>query len=463
MIGYYPLWAYKAVAKRATKPVIEKWVDMPPLQWIDEVLGVRLWSKQSEIVESTFRERRTVVQSCHGIGKTFTAAVTVLAFLYTRQPCKVITTAPTWYQVKDLLWSEINTLFRTRLESRYGKVLTTALRISDNHFALGISPKDAVNFQGFHSPNILVVFDEAPGVRSSTIEGADSLMSAGNAHQLWIGNPTESQGHFYEACNSPQWNHFKVRYQDTPNFTNENLDPAVRAQLINQRWIDEKIQDWGVDDPRYQSRVLGDFPDITEDQVISRKWVDAATERQIPIGDEKGVLSIDVARFGDDKTVYSEVFGNVLLRQTAESKKSITEIVGKAISVFKAGRFSHIRVDDVGVGGGVTDGLVSKGLPVIPINAGSSSNFSDFYNLRAEMTWGLRDWIQKASIPNHPQLKADLIAPKYSYTEKGQIKIEGKADMKKRLNRSPDFGDSLIYGAAVLPQVRYTPQYIEGI
>ncbi len=75
-----------------------------PYLWVVEMLRVFLWSMQKQIFDSVFAHRKTVVRSCHGSGKTFVAAVIVLAFLFTRAPCKVITTAPTWYQVRDILW-----------------------------------------------------------------------------------------------------------------------------------------------------------------------------------------------------------------------------------------------------------------------------------------------------------------------------------------------------------------------
>jgi len=132
-----------------------------PVLWAEENLGVTLWSKQREIVESVFNNPKTAVRSCHSAGKTFVSAVIVLAFMALRYPAKVVTTAPTWYQVKDLLWSEINTLFKTRLVTKTGfpqfpnaKMLTTRLEMQDDWFAMGISPKEAVNFQGFHQDNI---------------------------------------------------------------------------------------------------------------------------------------------------------------------------------------------------------------------------------------------------------------------------------------------------------------------
>ena len=171
-----------------------------PHLWVLEMLGVFLWSIQWQIFDSVFAHRKTVVRSCHGSGKTFVAAVIVLAFLFTRAPCKVITTAPTWYQVRDILWSIINRLYKRSLMDRFpGRPQATRLVVDDAWFAVGLSPKDAHNFQGYHSRNVLIVMDECPGVRKELINGLKSLMSAGNAHCLWIGNPVVAGDHFYDA------------------------------------------------------------------------------------------------------------------------------------------------------------------------------------------------------------------------------------------------------------------------
>ncbi len=166
--------------------------------WVLEMLRVFLWSMQRQIFDSVFAHRKTVARSCHGSGKTFVAAVIALAFLFTRAPCKVITTAPTWYQVKDILWSIINQLYKRRLMDGFpGKPQNTRLVVNNAWSAVGLSPKDSHNFQGYHSRNVLIVVDECPGVRKELINGLKSLMSAGNAHCLWIGNPVVAGDVFY--------------------------------------------------------------------------------------------------------------------------------------------------------------------------------------------------------------------------------------------------------------------------
>lgn len=417
--------------------------------------NISLWSKQKEILQSVMENRRTAVRSGHGIGKTFCAAVAVIMFLLSKKPSKVITTAPTWYQVKDILWSEINSLFRIHLQSLgcpYD-MLQTTLRVRDDWFAIGLSPKEAVNFQGFHQKHVLIVLDESPGVRRDIVEGAETLMSAGDAHFLQIGNPVSASGHFYDSFRNPGWNTFHISCFDSPNFTGENIPTTIKEKLVTRQWVAEKEKEWGIDSPLYQSRVLGEFPLSSEDQLIALSWIEEAARRDA-FGTEKR-LGIDVARFGDDRTVYTILEGNNVKSQIAENKKDLMHIVGKIIYIMEAEKIDTVAIDDAGLGGGVTDRLREQNITVNAINGGESAIEKEkFFNRRTELWWNLREWIKSEGvIPNDLNLFADLTSPKFSYTSKGQIKLESKDEIRKRLGRSPDFGDSLAIALAAQKQL----------
>src|SRR5687767_3371186 len=83
-----------------------------PVRWAKEVVGVDLWSKQREILESVRDNRQTAVKSSHQVGKSFTAALVVAWWISTREPgtAFAVTTAPTFTQVRSILWREIGAL-----------------------------------------------------------------------------------------------------------------------------------------------------------------------------------------------------------------------------------------------------------------------------------------------------------------------------------------------------------------
>jgi len=82
-----------------------------PVFFVEHALGHYTWSKQREILTSVRDHKKTAVRACHGSSKTYTAAEIVAWFLNCFDNSKVITTAPTFYQVKDLLWAELNTIY----------------------------------------------------------------------------------------------------------------------------------------------------------------------------------------------------------------------------------------------------------------------------------------------------------------------------------------------------------------
>ena len=69
-----------------------------PEYFTKTILNKTLWPIQAEILKSVRDNPRTAVRSCHGIGKTFTAAMCILWFLYTHPKAIVLSTAPTWRQ-----------------------------------------------------------------------------------------------------------------------------------------------------------------------------------------------------------------------------------------------------------------------------------------------------------------------------------------------------------------------------
>ena len=95
------------------------------MRFAGEVLGVRLWSKQREVLEALARERRVAVKSGNGLGKDFTAAVAVLWYLYRHNPGIVLSTAPTFRQVRHVLWRQIRRLHRGASDLLGGTLLDT--------------------------------------------------------------------------------------------------------------------------------------------------------------------------------------------------------------------------------------------------------------------------------------------------------------------------------------------------
>jgi hypothetical protein len=113
-----------------------------PALWVGDVLGEHLWSKQVEIMESVRDNAQTAVPACHGPGKSFVAARIAAWWIAIHPPgtAKVLTSAPTFYQVKSILWGELAT---THAKGKLpGRMNTTEWWIGDTMVAFGRKPKD---------------------------------------------------------------------------------------------------------------------------------------------------------------------------------------------------------------------------------------------------------------------------------------------------------------------------------
>ena len=158
------------------------------------------------------------------------------------------------------------------------------------------------------------------------------------------------------------------------------------------------------------------------------------------------VFGVDVARFGSDRTVICKRRGNVVLDFKVSSGLDLMQTAGLVASEYKLDNPAEIMVDSIGLGAGVADRLRELGLPVRDVNVSESSAMNpNAHRLRDELWIALRDWLQAKAckLPQNDDLRADLLAPRYTFTSSGKIIVETKDSMKKRGLRSPDLADSL--------------------
>lgn len=435
-----------------------------PDGWARDVLGVHLWSRQRQIVESVRDNARTAVRSGHGVGKTFVAAVILLWFLDTHPRSRVISTATKWSQIEKLLWHEIRQLL-ARAESRSqaksrpvfgGERLLVELRLPDGRYALGLSskPEQAETFQGHHAPYILLIVDEASGVDQRIYDAAEGYLTTDGSRLLLIGNPTRTSGEFHAAFRSKRADYATLHISalDSPAITGEVVPDEVRAALTGQKWVDSRRRAWGEDSPLFKVRVLGDFAPAGENVVIELGDVEDAQDRELPADPvvDPVVVTCDVARFGSDETVIAVRVGRRVRIVERYSGKATTHTAARVAEV--ARRFPHsvrkpvrIVVDVVGVGGGVVDQLKAEGWGVVAYNAGAAARRPDLYpNRRSELWFELAEALPGLDLDGDEQLLADLTAPLFSYDARMRRVVEPKDRTKQRLGRSPDRADAVM-------------------
>ena len=435
-----------------------------PLAFARDVLRVKLWSKQEEVLVALSTRQRVAVKSGNGLGKGFCAAVAVLWFLYSHDPAIVLSTAPTFRQVRHILWRQIRRLHRRAAQTLGGKMLDTRWELAEDRYALGLSADIADQFQGFHSPNMFVVVDEAEGVSDEIYEAIEAIMTSAQVRLLLLGNPTTVAGAFRRAFyqESHLYQTITISALDSPSVQNGR---ATVPGLTTAAWVQERRETWGEDNPIYRARVLGEFPDQAEDTLIKLSDIEAATRREPPSppGAERNpdeadevVLAVDVARFGSDRSVILRRQGHWVEDIRTFHGMDTMELVGWVVAGIRDSQPDQVYIDEIGVGAGVVDRLREQGYRVRGINVARAARQHDlFANLRAEGYWRLREQFASGQIiiPVDSQLMGELAALRYRYDSRGRIILESKEAMRQRGLPSPDKADALML-AFIEPAVR---------
>lgn len=428
--------------------------------WPDSVV----WAKLREVCAAVPYHSRIVVRSGHGVGKSWLMARLAIWWMSCYDHAKVITTAPTWTQVEKILWAEIRTAYNSAVVPFGGHMLQTEWKISDDRFAIGIATAEqsqnrqfgATRIQGYHSPNLLFLLDEGAGVAEEIWTGALSLLTGENNRLLAIGNPTSPEGAFFDAFKGDSgWKKIQISCTDHPNVVKGQ---TVVPGAVTRKWVEERREEWGETSVLYKAKVLGEFPDESDDTLIPMSHIMAAVERKwLPDLDKEGkeiprpawltMWATDIARYGDDETVVFRREDRNFLYEMISKKSATTRTAGEITRKWvECKTRGTVFTDDGGVGGGVTDILRENGVTTQAVNFGEKAEDTEkFYNRKAEMFWRMKLAFKdgEVSIPNDEVLISQLASVRYYYTKTGQIAIESKDDMKRRGLKSPDRADAL--------------------
>ena len=240
--------------------------------------------------------------------------------------------------------------------------------------------------------------------------------------------------------------HKRLVKEGRPNtlILNVNYDVALKYG-----WLDKALELEMLDDKQnrpglYAHKWLGEPLQQGDKAILSRDAVVEAMNRK---ADEEGAIEIgvDVARFGDDRTVLVKRKGMQVIDTKEYTKKSTTEVRDLVTTFAGMDKTVLIKVDDTGVGGGVTDGLKELGYNVMPINFGSKADDPDKYpNLISAGWFHMESIMHQIGLHTDNELLGELTTRQWVMDSKGRRGVESKDVYKKRDNRSPDKADATI-------------------
>jgi len=470
--------------------VFVKKVVSDPVLFATHILGVNLWKREIEILQSIKSHRRTAVKACHGVGKTFSLAVAALWWLARYHEGIVLTTSPTLRQVRTQLWSEIHRLAEGA-KVPYPKLKTTELKFrDDNNFALGFSTNQTENFQGYHGKQVLIIADEAPGICSGIWDAVAGTMAGGKVHVVMAGNPTIPSGAFFDAFTKERglWNCFTIDAFASPNLAGITLEQLMRMDpaeggpldrnpvpyLATKRWVYDQYSAWWhgseASSPNWLSRVLARFPDQAQNALIKMIWLEQARQRALdnPICDTGSaplVAGVDVGGGEAETVVY-----------VCECKHDVRKIIamgawrgedtrGQVVSFLNQfrSRLSVVRVDAIGIGHNfglhLRDNRFVVDLVNVALPCESKPNLTEndparrFANLKAYLYQTLADAFEHGQVEGliDETTIGQLAGILYEIDAQGRIKIESKDKARERGVSSPDRAEALMLALGKVP------------
>ena len=408
------------------------------------VLGVEPDAWQARVLGALGRGENVSIRSAHGVGKSALLSWCVLWALCCFPHSKVPCTAPTEHQLWDVLWAEIGRWLKRSEFARFLQWTQTRVCVrgyEESWYAVARTARAPENLAGFHAPKLLYVVDEASGIKDELMEVVEGALTTGGAQAILAGNPTRPDGYFHDTHTRwrDMWATFKVSSLESPR--------------VDARYARQMARRWGEDSNVYRVRVLGEFPTENDDSFMKLSDVEAAVARHGELAAGEPVeLGVDVARFGDDETVFALRGGDKVLAIERKKGWDTMRTAGRALQIAKERSVSLVRVDDTGVGGGVSDRLREMGLNVVRVNFGASGD-ADYLNQAGVLWGGLREKMGVIGLPDDDELVAQLTCRKWSVTSSGKILLEKKGDLKKRGLPSPDIADAvaLAFGGLAMP------------
>lgn len=467
-----------------------------PEAWIYDVLGSRWHSKQQEVGHAFIKNPRVMVKSGNGSGKSRQVGEIISWAIAVHEIGEVlcICSAPTLRQVEEVTFSYLGQNYQTAksngfaLPGTIGDALKWTYRDSPRSKAqtlvLGMKPSDrdtVSTFQGIRAQGIAgeleipgktwVLLDEAGGVPSDLFVAAESVTTGGgvDGNKIGgIGNPdrlgTEFHSIFTDPKKAQDWSLHTISVFDLPTVTGEVVypgEPEKQAKMLksgmnDMAWIEHKQRAWGIESARYQSKVLGQFPDADDRSFFSQTAIDRAKNTEIMLDREQySSLGVDVARFGeDDSMAYLNVGGHIRIKD--KWSKATTNQSASTIHRLAVEEGAHqVVIDAAGLGAGIADQVeamsdtsASRYMLIKTLGAYASPDPTRYLNARAYWYDKFREAMMFEQIdldPSDEQLMGELLIIQFDYTPKGQIKIESKQDMAKRGIKSPDAIDAVIY------------------
>ncbi len=439
------------------------------VHFVRDNFGVEPDPWQHEILVAYMTNNRIAMKACKGPGKTCVLAWIAWHFLTCYPHAKIAATSISGDNLADGLWSEMSK-WQQRSPFLSSQFVWTKTRIfqkdypetwfmSARAWAKGSSSEQQANtLAGLHADYIMFILDEAGGIPDAVMAAAEAALANDHGSSttrgvlIQAGNPTHLSGPLYRACSSEKHLWYVVEITSDP-------DNPKRTPRVSVQWAREQIQKYGADNPWVLVNVFGKFPPSSLNNLLGVDEVNEAMNRDVSESQDRicRKLGVDVARFGDDRTIIFPRQGLISYKPIEMRNARTNDIAARVSKVRNKWDCDGVYIDDTGgYGGGVCDSLIQSGYSPHPINASGTAQDKRYANRRAEMWFRMSEWIRSGgSLPNIPEIVGELTTPTYTFVN-GKFLIQPKDQIKSLLGRSPDLADALAFTFADLDYPRFT-------
>lgn len=378
--------------------------------------------------------RRFSVLVCHRrFGKTYLAINALIDAIlrYPKNDGRFGYVAPYLKQAKQVAWDYLKKF----------SLLIPGTRANESDLSIDFPNGGRIRLYGSDNGEAMrglyfdgIVMDEVADMRPETWpEIIRPALADRKGWCLFIGTPKGiNQFHdlYQHAMTDDTWYGGMYRADETDVIDIDELKMARTAMSENQ----------------YRQEFLCDFSASIDNALITIDKVSAAAARTVTQADIQGsakILGVDVARYGDDRSVILRREGLVTYEPVVFNDIDNMTLAGMVAQSIVDWKPDAVFID-AGRGEGVIDRLRQLGYFINEVNFGGKPNNTHYSNKRAEMWDGIRQWIDDGGdIPNNSALKTDLCVPTYKFDANNRMQLESKDDIKKRGLRSPDIADAL--------------------
>jgi hypothetical protein len=459
-------------AQRRASAKIREW-RFDAVQFVRDCFNADPDPWQLEALEAASKpgRKRIALKACAGPGKTAVLAWLgwhrLVCFSAKNEHPKGSAVSITGENLRDNLWAE---MARWQNESPFllnAFVWTKERIVAKDHpetwflAAKGWAKSadtDTIGrtLSGQHARFPFYLIDESGDMPPNMIKSAEQgLTSCEDGLIITAGNTTSQTGLLYEVSTRGRGNWSVISITADPD------DPR-RTPRVDIEWAREQIALYGRENPWVMAYILGQFPPGSINALLSIEEVERAMNqhpRPETFDWAQKRIGVDVARFGDDRTVLFPrqgiaAFLPIVMRHARDSAVSVaiaSKVMQKKIewdredeSVYGSGDDILSFFDDtVGWAHGAIDVMRAAGHSPYAIAFDRPANDPRYANMRAEMWMKMAEWVKDGgSLPPIPELVGELTGPTYFFNN-GKFQIESKDQIKKRLGKSPDLADAL--------------------